>query len=87
MPGSRFFAVLAGMVRGITMSPAVVPISGGGRLCAVIFVEIVKNLEPDTTRERQKMTQNGAQIEINPAENGWELNISKKLQTQKHPSP
>ena len=40
MPGSRFFAVSAGMVRGITMIPAVVPISGAGWPCAGIFVEI-----------------------------------------------
>ena len=39
MPGSRFFAVSDGMSRGITMSPAVVPISGVGWLCAGIFVD------------------------------------------------
>ena len=47
----------------------------------------VKNLEPGMIREQQKLTQNGAQLEINPAENGWGLNIRKKLQTQQHPSP
>ena len=40
MPGSRFFAVSAGISRGITMSLAVVPISGAGGLCAGIFVEV-----------------------------------------------
>ena len=40
MPGSRFFVVSAGMSRGITMSPVVVPISGVGWICAGIFVEI-----------------------------------------------
>ena len=39
MPSYRFFAVSAGMSRGITMSPSVVPISGVGWLCAGIFVE------------------------------------------------
>ena len=38
MPCSRFFTVLAGMVRGINMSPEVVPISGVGWPCAGIFV-------------------------------------------------
>ena len=33
----------------------------------------VKNLELGITREKQKLTQKGAQIEINPAENGWEI--------------
>ena len=47
----------------------------------------VKKLEPGMTREQQKPTQNGDQLEINPAENGWELNILKNLQTQQHPSP
>ena len=42
MPGSRFFEVSAGMSRGITMRPAVVPIYGVGWLCAGIFVEIVQ---------------------------------------------
>ena len=40
MPGSRFFEVSAGMSRGVTRSPAVVPISGVGWLCAGIFVEV-----------------------------------------------
>ena len=40
MSGSRFFAVSAGMVRGITMSPEVVPISGVGWPCARISVEV-----------------------------------------------
>ena len=40
MPGSVFFAVLAGMVQGITMSPAVVLISCVGWLCIGIFVDI-----------------------------------------------
>ena len=40
MPRSRFFAVSAEMYRGITMSPAVVPIYGVGWLCAGIFVEV-----------------------------------------------
>ena len=44
MPGSRFFAVSDGMYRGITMSPAVVPISGVGWFCAGIFVEIVNDV-------------------------------------------
>ena len=39
MPGSRFFVVLAGMTRGITMSPSVVLISGVGWLCTGVFVE------------------------------------------------
>ena len=39
MLGSRFFAVSAGISRRITMSPAVVPISGVEWLCAGIFVE------------------------------------------------
>ena len=34
-PGPRFFAVSAVISRGITMSPAVVPISGVGWLCAI----------------------------------------------------
>ena len=42
----------------------------------------VKNLEPDMTREQQKLTQKGDQLEINPAYNGWELNIREKFQTQ-----
>ena len=40
MLGSRFFAVSAGMVQVIPMSPAVVPISCVGWPCAGIFVEI-----------------------------------------------
>ena len=40
MPGSRFFAVSAGMVRGINMIPAVVPISSVGWIWAGIFVNI-----------------------------------------------
>ena len=40
MPGSSFFTVLAGIVRGITMGPSVMPISGGGWPCAAIFVGI-----------------------------------------------
>ena len=40
MPGSRFFAVSDGMVRGITISSVVMPIYGGGWPCAGIFVEI-----------------------------------------------
>ena len=40
VPSSRFFTVPDGMVQGITMRLAVVPVSGGGRLCAVIFVDI-----------------------------------------------
>ena len=63
------------------MGPAVVPISGDGWPCTV------KNLEPGMTREQQKLIQKGDQLEINPAENGWELNIRKKLQTQQHLSP
>ena len=31
------------------------------------------------TREQQKLIEKGAQIEINPAENGWELNIREKI--------
>ena len=34
------FTVSAGISRGITTSPAVVPISGVGWLCAGIFVEV-----------------------------------------------
>ena len=51
-----------------------------------IIAVTVKNLELGMTREQQKLTQKGAQLEINPAENGWEINIRKKLQTQQHPS-
>ena len=40
MHGSRFSAVSAGMVQGVTMSPAVVPIYGVGWPCTGIFVEI-----------------------------------------------
>ena len=40
MPGYRVFKVSAGIVRGITMSPAVVPIYGVVWPCAGIFVEI-----------------------------------------------
>ena len=40
MTGSRFFAVSTGVSRGITMIPAVVPISGVGWICAGIFVEV-----------------------------------------------
>ena len=40
MTGFRFFTVLAGMIQGITMSPAVVPIYVVGWLCAGIFVDI-----------------------------------------------
>ena len=42
MPGSKFFSVSSGMVQGITMSPAVVPISGVGWPCSGVFVEIVQ---------------------------------------------
>ena len=45
----------------------------------IIPSETAKNLEPGITRARQKLIQNGAQLEINPAENGWELNIRKKV--------
>ena len=34
-----------------------------------------------------KADKKGAQLEINPAENGWELNIREKLQTKQDPSP
>ena len=40
IPGFRFFTVSAIMIKRITMSPAVVPISVDGWPCAVIFVEI-----------------------------------------------
>ena len=40
MPGSRFFTVKARVVRRVAMGPAVVPISGDGWPCAVIFVVI-----------------------------------------------
>ena len=40
MPGSRFFTVTARVVRRVAMGPAVVPISGDGWPCAVIFVEL-----------------------------------------------
>ena len=40
MPGSMFLVFLAGMSRGITMSPVVVPISGVGWICAGIFVDV-----------------------------------------------
>ena len=40
MPGYRFFAVLAGIYIGITMSPEVVPIYGVGWLCTGIFFEV-----------------------------------------------
>ena len=40
MPGSRFFAVSAGMSRGITMSPSVVPKTGVGWICAGVFVDV-----------------------------------------------
>ena len=40
MPVSRFFAVSAGVARGITMSPSVVPITGVGWICAGVFVDI-----------------------------------------------
>ena len=40
MPGSSFLAVTARVVRRVAMGPAVVPISGDGWPCAVIFVEI-----------------------------------------------
>ena len=46
-----------------------------------------KNLEPGMPRAQQKLIQKWAQLEINPAETGWELNKRKKLQTQQHPSP
>ena len=52
-----------------------------------IPAETAKNLELGMTWAQQKLTQKGSQIEINPAENGWELNIRKKLQTQQHPTP
>ena len=38
MTGFRFFAVLAGVTRRITIIPAVMPISGVGRLCTGVFV-------------------------------------------------
>ena len=40
MPGYSFFAVSDRISKVITMSPAVVPISGVGWLCAGIFVEV-----------------------------------------------
>ena len=45
-----------------------------------------KNLDPDMTREQQKLIQKGAPLDISPAENGWGLSISKTLKTQQHPS-
>ena len=38
--GSRFFAVSSGMSREITMSPALVPVSGVGWICDEIFVQV-----------------------------------------------
>ena len=40
MPVSRFFAVSAGVARGITMSPTVMPISGVERLHTGVFVSV-----------------------------------------------
>ena len=51
-----------------------------------IPAETDKNLDQGMTRAQQKLIQKGAQLETNPTENGWELNIRKNLQTQRHPS-
>ena len=40
MPGSRFFTVTDRVVQIISTIPAVVPISGDGWPCAVIFIYI-----------------------------------------------
>ena len=49
--------------------------------------ETAKNLDPGMTRSQQKLILKGAQLDIIPVENGWELYIRKKVQTQQHPSP
>ena len=49
--------------------------------------ETEKNLDMGMTRAQQNLIQKGYQLEISPAENGWELTIREKLQTQHHPSP
>ena len=48
-----------------------------------IPAKTAKNLEPGMTKARQKLTQKGAQLEINTPENGWEINIREKLQTDR----
>ena len=53
--------------------------------CQTTLAETVDTIEKGTTKEQQRLTQKEAQLEINPADNGWGLNIRKKLQTQKHP--
>ena len=42
MPGSRFLTVTNQVIQQLAVVPAVVPISGDGWPCAVIFVEIGK---------------------------------------------
>ena len=52
-----------------------------------ITAENAKNLKLGMTRAQQKLIQKGDQIEIKQADNGLEINIRGKLQTQQHPSP
>ena len=46
-----------------------------------IPAKTAKNLDLVMTRAQQKLIQKGPQLEINLAENVWELNIRKNLQT------
>ena len=52
-----------------------------------IPAETAKNLDPGMIRAQQKLIQKGGQLYLSSAENGWELTIRKKLQTQQHHSP
>ena len=49
--------------------------------------ETAKNLDLGMKMAQQKLIQNGDQLDITPFDTGWELYISKKLQTQQHSSP
>ena len=54
-------------------TPEIVTNAGLMVINRTIQAETAKKLEPGMTRARKKLTQKGAQIEINLAENGWEL--------------
>ena len=55
--------------------------------CRTTLAVTVNTLKKFMAKEQQRLTPKESQLRINPAENGWGINIRKKLQTQQHPSP
>ena len=59
-------------------------------LMAILLITPSKNakkLNPGMIRATPTLIPKGDPLDISPAENGWELSIRKKFQTQHYPSP